>query len=235
MLSYRKQEKGELMRYQNLPLKNWDQNNSDKNKGLIGKSQVEQAANFIRYASGIVSPTTSISRNTYNALLTQTLEKKDETAAQRSAREDALASLTTYLTQVRVYAAQSSVAISNLYYILSKRLPQDNQQLNGSSQAVSELEMATRRLYKPNLKANEKQWIDSINSASPTTVQKEMALLLAEINYQLYLNRQQEERLLLTNSILLIQNLTQAKPEGNDVKVQEASEQTADQQQTTDE
>ena len=70
--------------------------------------------------------------------------------------------------------------------------------------------MATRRIYNP--EKNGEQWIDQINKASPTTVEKEMALLLAEINYQLYLNRQQDERLLLTNSLLLIQSLTQNKP-----------------------
>jgi len=34
-----------------------------------------------------------------------------------------------------------------------------------------------------------------------------MAILLAEMNYQLYLSRQQEERTLLTLSMLLMQNL----------------------------
>lgn len=45
-----------------------------------------------------------------------------------------------------------------------------------------------------------------MQTASPGTIQKEQLSLLAEINYQLYLNRQMQERILLTNSILLLQN-----------------------------
>jgi intracellular multiplication protein IcmX len=37
-------------------------------------------------------------------------------------------------------------------------------------------------------------------------VQKENAILLSEINYQLYLMNQNLERLLLTNSVMAIQN-----------------------------
>lgn len=48
-----------------------------------------------------------------------------------------------------------------------------------------------------------------INTASPATVEKEMALLLAEINYQLYQMRQQQEKIILTNSIFLLNNLTE--------------------------
>lgn len=46
----------------------------------------------------------------------------------------------------------------------------------------------------------------------PATVQKEIAVLLAEINYQMYLDRQIQERILLTNSIMLLQNLKAAQP-----------------------
>ena len=183
---------------------------SSSDTGLTAKSQVENAANFIRYAMGAVQPIPQIKRTDYDKqwAAANPTSTTSETSAQRTARENAEATLTNYLNSVRVYAAQSSVAAGNLYYILSKRLPQST--LNGSSQAVNELEMATRRIYNP--EKNGEQWIDQINKASPTTVEKEMALLLAEINYQLYLNRQQDERLLLTNSLLLIQSLTQNKP-----------------------
>lgn len=183
---------------------------STSDNGLTAKNQVDNAANFIRYATGAVQPITSISRQEYDKQWTTANPSStaNETSAQRTARENAQATLTSYLNSVRIYAAKSSVAIGNLYYILSKRLPQTN--LNGSSQALNELTMATRRLYNPDKEAT--QWLDSINTASPVTVQREMALLLSEINYQLYLNRQQEERLLLTNSLLLLQNLSQNKP-----------------------
>lgn len=183
---------------------------SSSDTGLTAKNQVENAANFIRYVTGAVQPMTLISRQDYEKqwAAANPSSTTNETSAQRTTRENAQATLTGYLNNVRTYVAKSSVAIGNLYYILSKRLPQTN--LNGSSQALNELTMATRRIYNPDKEGT--QWLDSINTASPVTVQREMALLLSEINYQLYLNRQQEERILLTNSLLLLQNLSQYKP-----------------------
>jgi intracellular multiplication protein IcmX len=134
------------------------------------------------------------------------------TSTQLTSILNAQKTISNYLASLRVYAAQTSVAVGNLYYILSKRLPQqDATNQNTTSQALNELTMASRRLYNPN-SGNTAQWLDMINNASPSTVQKEMAILLSEINYQLYLNRQQEERLLLTNSLLLIQALKQNAP-----------------------
>jgi intracellular multiplication protein IcmX len=71
--------------------------------------------------------------------------------------------------------------------------------------------MATRRLFNTD-PSQPSQWLTQINSSSPATVQKEMVALLAEINFQLYLNRQQEERLLLTNSMLLLRLGKQMEP-----------------------
>ena len=192
---------------------------NNTNAGLTASTQAEQAANFVRYASGMVVPLPLMSKSTYSRLLGQATNTSDQTDAGRTARETAQAKLTQYLAKVRIYAAQNSVAMSNMYYILSKRMPQqeaassNGQSLNGSSQAMSEMTMATRRMYDPAAAQGGQQWITQINAASPATVQKEMAILLSEINYQLYLNRQQDERLLLTNSLLLIQNLSQNQPD----------------------
>ena len=96
--------------------------------------------------------------------------------------------------------------------------------LNGAqnkptSQALNEFNMATYRLFAPSNTNNSgmtggsatsnstSPWQDMINTASTPVIQKETALLLAEINYQLYLMRQQQEKLLLTNSLLLVGNL----------------------------
>ena len=100
--------------------------------------------------------------------------------------------------------------------MLSKRLPQNESVSENpllTSQALSEFTMATWRLYNPaDTDPSKKQWLDKINDASSATLQKEMVTLLAEINYQLYLNRQQEERLLLTNTMLLLQNARASQP-----------------------
>jgi intracellular multiplication protein IcmX len=182
------------------------------NQGLIATSQEQQAANFIRFATGAVSPLPLPNRSDYDNLLL----KAQNTSKTYSATEQAIAqaTLTSYLNSVRIFAAQSSVGIANLYYMLSKRLPQSQSTNNSgqqTSQALSEFAMATWRLYNPDLTSNT-QWVTQINNASAATVQKEMAVLLAEINYQLYLSRQQQERLLLTNTMLLIQNARASQP-----------------------
>lgn len=186
--------------------------NSTTSPGLVAQSQAQQALNFIRYATGAVAPMQMPNRNDYDNLYikAQNLSGSINQLEQQKAQ----ATLATYLTNLRIFAAQSSVGISNLHYILSKRLPQ-NQSTNSSgqqtSQALSEFTMATWRLYNPDQTANT-QWLNQINNASSATVQKEMAGLLAEINYQLYLSRQQQERILLTNTMLLIQNARASQP-----------------------
>lgn len=184
---------------------------------LTAQNQAQQAANFIRYASSSVNPATLPSWTTYNNLYLLATNSAGNTSQQDQAA--AYVSIANYLTKFRSFAAQGSVGISNLYYIMSRRLPQNNSSLLGSesssksvsangtnsSEALDEFVMASWRLYNPNAPASQ-QWLNRINQGSAASVQKEMAILLAEINYQLYLSRQQQERLLLTQSILLLQN-----------------------------
>ncbi|RUQ95506.1 type IVB secretion system protein IcmX [Legionella septentrionalis] len=183
---------------------------SGQSRGLEAQTQAQVAQNFIRYATGSVSPIPLPKLRDYTALYNQAV-KLDPTTTE-AAQKQAQRILTTYLTDLRVYAAQTSVAYGNLYSILSKRLTQDmGDRNNATSQAQSEFEMATWRLFKPGQDENE-DWIYQINNAPDSAVQRQIAILLAEINYQLYLSRQQQERLLLTNSILLLQNARQLQP-----------------------
>lgn len=191
------------------------------NSGLVANNQLQTATNFIRYASGMVAPLTLPNRDAYSQLyLTATTPvDKDNPNQTQAMKDQAMATLSNYLTNLRIYAAQSSVGISNLYYILSKRMPQQSaasgqNQGQTSSQALNEFNMATWRLYNANTTSGSEnqQWIQRINTASSATVQKEIAILLAEINYQMYLSRQQQERILLTNTMLLIQNARAAQP-----------------------
>lgn len=178
--------------------------------GLPAQSQAQQAANFIRYATSGVAPLALPKYQDYTTLYAQATNAGKNTDLPTQLQAQTI--LANYFTSLRVYAAQSSVAISNLYYILSKRMPQKGTSDSAlTSQSLTEFTMATWRLYTPGGNANA-QWLNQINNASSATVQKEMVTLLAEINYQLYLNRQQEERLLLTNSILVLQNSRAAQP-----------------------
>lgn len=193
---------------------------STQNAGLTAQNQAQQAANFIRYASGAVTPTSLPKQSDYSTLYSQAFPPKNlPTKVDPIAQENARAVLGTYFNDLRTYAAQSSVGVGNLYYLLSKRLPQSQSGDNSltTSQALSEFTMATWRLFNtnPNDSNNQKPnkaWVEQLGNASSATVQKEIAVLLAEINYQMYLDRQLQERLLLTNSIALLKNLKSAQP-----------------------
>ncbi|KTD22016.1 intracellular multiplication protein IcmX [Legionella lansingensis] len=193
---------------------------------LQAQTQAQQALNFIRYATSAVAPLALPSYNDYGNLYLQIIDTTNKyTAVQKW---QAASTIANYLANLRVYAAQASVGIGNLYYILSKRMPQPIQgtqttESTTTSQALSEYNMATWRLFNPTTASQTQgqpgqptttQWITNLNQASAATIQKEIAILLAEINYQLYLNRQQEERLLLTNSMLLLQNARASQPTG---------------------
>ncbi|MFC3909588.1 type IVB secretion system protein IcmX [Legionella dresdenensis] len=201
---------------------------SSSNQGMEAKNQAQEAANFIRYVSGGIAPINLPNRQVYDDLMSKASNTTGNTAQDEQLK--AQSKLLGFLSSLRIYAAQISVGISNLYYILSQRMPQSPVSGNGpkSSAALNEYIMATWRLYNPSAKGggqsagggsasgssgqNSQQWLNQINSGSAASVQKEIAILLAEINYQLYLSRQQQERLLLTQSILLLQNARASRP-----------------------
>jgi intracellular multiplication protein IcmX len=184
---------------------------SSSSAGLSAQNQAQQALDFIRYATGSVAPISLPRLKDYDTLYTQATNTTNNVSA--TAQMQAQATLTSYLTKLRSFAAQSSVVYSNLYYIFAKRLPQNmgGSDTTPTSQALNEFTMATWRLYTPGGNANT-QWLNQINQASTATVQKEMVTLLAEINYQLYLTRQQQERLLLTNTMLLLISTRGSQP-----------------------
>jgi intracellular multiplication protein IcmX len=178
------------------------------NPGLIATNQVQDAVNFIRYATRSVTPPDLPKKSDYSTLF----GKATDDTGQFSDVDKYIAQIgiSKYITKLRTYSAQQSVAVGNLYTMLSKRMPQSQSSDNSTqtSQALSEYQMATRRLYDPAKKddQSQKQWIDKINEASTATIQKEMIMLLAEMNYQLYLSRQQQERMILTLSIMSMQS-----------------------------
>lgn len=197
---------------------------NQKSNGLPAKSQIEQAQDFIRYATEAVIPLPSMTQANYSKLYSIAYPPTDSDGNYTSDVDatntmNAKVGLARYLLGLRVYAAKASVPIGNLYHILGKRMAQTSSSGDGSSsattsQALNEFKMATWRQYDPD-KQNSDQWIQKINSASAATVQKEIAILLSEMNYQMYLTRQDQERLLLTQSLLLLQQLATNKPDNS--------------------
>lgn len=179
---------------------------------LTAQNPAQQAANFIRYVTGSIVPVPLPQQSAYTNLYAQAYPVKGSNVTPQQ-QQQAQDTLYTYFANLRTYAAQSSVGISNLYYLLAKRLPQ-SQGSTATSQALTEFNMATWRLFRAD-KTQNKQWVSELNNASPATVEKEIATLLAEINYQMYLDRQIQERILLTNSIMLIQNTRSSQPSSN--------------------
>lgn len=192
--------------------------NTAAGQGLVATNQVQQAANFIRYVTNAVSPPTQPNQSAYTSLYATAMGQTPGTTP--AVQLNAQSIIANYLTSIRVYAAQNSVGISNMYYILSKRMPQQPANASSSnpitSQALSEFNMATWRLTPPQSSGSQSQtWVNQINTASSATVEKEIAILLAEINYQLYLNRSMQERQLLTESTLLLLSARSSQPKSD--------------------
>lgn len=188
-------------------------NNKAQNQ-MSAQTEADLAANFIRYATGAVTPLRLPKKADYIFLLADSRTGDQNNKTQKM--KDAETILADYMANLRVYTAQRSVAIGNLYEMMNKRLPQtSSNQTNKSSEsaAVQEFKLATQRLIQLDSQSGKpSDWLTKINEASPETVQKEMAVLLAEINYQLYLNRQQQERILLTNTMMLMQLMRENSP-----------------------
>ena len=207
-------------------------NNNNSNNtasGLTADNQAQVALNFIRWVTNQASPP-AIDMTTYQSIAGNLSKSSSKSLP-------ALQTISNYLNQLRGYAAASSVGASNLNFLMAKRIPNDSasqfvstalQSLIGQNQSQStgsqmaqqkvstefaEFQMASRRLFpiSSTTTGSTTPWLEQINTASSAQVQKEIALLLAEMNYQLYLNRQIQERMLMTNSILLLQSMQMSK------------------------
>ena len=165
---------------------------------LTANSQAQQAQNFVRFATGQTTPISTPSATDLQNLGIQLSNSQDPSGQEQAAQQ-----WSQYVAKLSTYAAQVSVAYNNLNDMMAKRMTTSSGAKNPSSQAQSEYEMATWRLLDS---TKQTAWIKQMQTASPGTIEKEQLSLLAEINYQLYLNRQMQERILLTNSILLLQN-----------------------------
>lgn len=178
---------------------------------LTASSQAQQAQNFVRYATLAVTPPALPSYATYNNMFSQLLTSN--TSATPVQQSNILSKIAYYFLQLRSYAAHAGTGAAMLYDVLSKRMPQTVTNPSNSSQSVTTSEalneyiMSTWRLFDPqsSTATTGSPWVQGLNQASAATSQKEATLILAEINYQLYLTRQLLEKLVVMNSLLLIQ------------------------------
>jgi intracellular multiplication protein IcmX len=193
----------------------FDSSSSDEGSaGLPNATQEQQAQNFIRYATEQVLPIPTMTQSDYSTLFAAAYPA-DESTADATKTMSAKVGLAQYLLSLRVYAAKVSVVSSNLYSIFSKRIPQSSSGSTGSSttssEALNEFKMATWRLYNPEQQSSD-QWATKISTASPATIQKEMAVMMSEMLYEMHLARKDNERILLTESMILMEMLASRKP-----------------------
>lgn len=195
------------MMYNTTPPSNEEEESGEAaTPGYPTETQAVQAADFARYLSGQNLLGTLANYNTYNALVSNVASSTPST------QNGALAQFYNYLMGLRTYAANLSVGVSNLSAILGKRMQNS---ATKTSQAFDEYVMATRRVLDPSSQPSSGQvtnaWVADMEKAAPITMQREMLYLLAEINYQLYLSRQQDERILLTLTALELQGVSSMK------------------------
>ena len=95
--------------------------------------------------------------------------------------------------------AQQSVGLSNLNYIFSRRITQKKL---GESAGMAKKDASPLEIdrYLAEKRAGAPQWFQEMETASPVTLQRETLYVLAQIQRQLFLNYQQNERILATLS-----------------------------------
>jgi intracellular multiplication protein IcmX len=176
---------------------------------LSPDSEEATAANFVRYVTNQVKNLDYPQKFEFNTAYSKAIEAINDKSSSPEATK-----LAKYIANLRSYAAQASVGISNFNYLLAKR------KLNGDSgvsQAAIEAEMATKELFNP-------QWYTDMEQSSDSVVQRQTLYMLAKMNYQLYLNRLMYERILATLSVMQLQDLDQATHSltlsGDDVEVE---------------
>lgn len=169
-----------------------------QNTGLNAANEIDNANNFIRYASGSLNPKLLPTIEAFRKEIA-TLQNKN---ADEDAKSAAKATVLKFIAQLRTYAARSSIGTGNLNNILARRMPN---QANNKSQLQAEYEMASRRLF--NAADGKNTWHDNIEKAQTITLLREMNYTLAEINYQLYLNRRIQELSLAAISMIQLQSL----------------------------
>lgn len=113
----------------------------------------------------------------------------------------------TYRVKVYTNAAIRSLLLGNLYDSFNARIPvkglgEGSGMSDKKSASIVEVEkyIASRRIKNP-------KWYETINSAPSIAVQREMAFVLAEIQWQLYQLHQDNEKMLQTMTALGVINL----------------------------
>lgn len=156
-------------------------------------TDISSYANFyIQFAADLASPpaqfslTQNVANNTMTLAQAQTLQQSPE--------------FTAYQTSLRHLVAVQSAGLSNLYYLYSQRVPDAN---GNSPESVSN--------YLANWRSQNPSWYASMGSALPTVLMRETLFVLTEMQRDLHEMRKENQRLLASQSIGLLQSVQVSK------------------------
>jgi len=117
-----------------------------------------------------------------------------------------------YLLKYRSYMAARSLFLNNIWYSLAKRSQLDTK--NKKSLAEIDRDQAYWRLKEKTKDKDGKEqdsYYDKLKSATPIDIQRDSAMMLAEMNRRLYELQQTEERILLTQSVNGLLNMSSSQ------------------------
>ena len=112
-----------------------------------------------------------------------------------------------YIMAVRGYVAMQSIGINNLYQSFADRVPMKDLgktagMPNNNASALEVEDFAAKK------RVTNSDWYKAMETATPATIQRETLYVLAEMRLEMYKNCLALERLILTNSALLLQTNT---------------------------
>ncbi len=176
----------------------------------LGKQTIDQKADayaFIQYVTNLADPMPTADFDN--------MKMPDKYTSKTAYLQEVLLNkpeVKSYLTGLRFYTAQISVALSNFYYLYNERMPITDPKAQQQAAAIapqlakagpiSPLQiqqfLATRRVSDP-------AWYTAMQNALPSTLLRESLFLLAEMPPMLFQLHIDLERLLATMSAMQVQ------------------------------
>lgn len=147
-------------------------------------------------------------------------EQKPDLDKSRSAQE--------YKVKVYTQGAIRSLLLGNLYDSLEQRVPVKNLGKVSGMPNKTDASLAEVLKYIASRRISDPKWYETMNTASPIVVQREIAFILSELQWQLYQLHTDNERILQTITAAGVVNLRAGVvlPDKNTMELQAAFEGT---------
>lgn len=174
-------------------------------------------------ASAFIKAATSLDRPMQVIDLPAMAKSKDTTPTALLADNE---KVKRYVSALRAFAATQSVGLSTLYQLYGERIASEVPKPNPASPnsvANAELLKALAAINKPNAsqlqvenymatrRLTDPKWLESLANDSPAALQRQTAILLAEILAELYNNRMTNERVLSVLAAIQLQSNLQMR------------------------